>query len=105
MTRHEFEARLIRPEGVGTWTFLNLPKKVSRDLGAKGQIRVRGTINGHAFQSSARPHGDGSHYIVVNTSIREAIQVAPGDVVGVILQKDTAPRVVKVADDFRASPG
>jgi len=100
MTKHEFEAILIRPEGVGTWTYLDIPARVSIDFGAKGQVRVRGSINGHSYRTSARPHGDGGHYIVVNKSIRDAIGMTAGDLVHVEMDLDDAPRTVEVPPDF-----
>ena len=100
MTKFEFEALLVRPDGVGTWTYLDIPLEIAEKLRGKGQIKVAGTVNGHPFQTSARPHGDGTHYIVVNKSIRDAIQVTPGDVVHVAMAQDTAPRTVAVPTDF-----
>ena len=100
MAKFEFDASLVRPEGVGTWTYLDIPLEITQELGAKGQIKVVGSINGHPFRTSARPHGDGSHYVVVNKSIRDAIQATQGDVVHVVMERDTTPRTVDVPDDF-----
>lgn len=100
MNKQEFDAILIRPEGVGTWTYLDILVEVSREFAAKGQVRVKGSINGHAYRTSARPHGDGRHYIVVNKSIRDAIGVSTGDVVHVVMDLDTAPRTVEIPPDF-----
>lgn len=100
MAEFEFEAPLVRPEGVGTWTYLDIPVEISQELGARGQIKVTGSINGHPYRSSARPHGDGSHYMVVNKTIRDAIQATQGNVVRVIMKKDTATRMVEVPADF-----
>ena len=57
MPGYSFEAILIRPEGVGTWTYLNIPMEISVTFGSKGQVKVKGTINGYPFQSTALPHG------------------------------------------------
>ena len=100
MNTHEFDASLIRPEGVGTWTYLDIPVEVSKEFAAKGQVKVKGSINGHPYRTSARPHGDGRHYIVVNKSIRDAIGVSTGDVVRVVMDLDTAPRTVEIPLDF-----
>ena len=100
MKKYEFDATLIRPEGVGTWTYFDIPLDILKLFGAKGQVRVRGTINGQPFRTSARPHGDGRHYIVVNRSIRDSICVTPGDVVQVVMERDTAPRTVEIPTDF-----
>ena len=100
MADFTFDAVLIRPEGVGTWTFLNIPAQVSNTFGSKGQVRVKGTINGYPFQSTALPMGDGTHYLVVAKDIREHIAVSPGDTVKVTMQLDPGQRVVQIPDDL-----
>ena len=100
MAKFEFDAPLARPEGVGAWTYLDIPAHITQELGSRGQVKVMGSINGYPFRTSARPHGDGSHYIVVNRSIRDAIQATPGDVVHVLMERDTAPRTVEIPADF-----
>ena len=49
MGGYSFEAVLVKPEGVGTWTFLGIPIEVSAMFGSKGQVKVKGTINGYPF--------------------------------------------------------
>jgi hypothetical protein len=100
MPGYSFEAILIRPEGVGTWTYLNIPMDLSETFGSKGQVKVKGTINGYPFQSTALPMGDGTHYLVVGKSIRDQIQAAKGDTVKVMLELDSEERQVVVPDDL-----
>jgi len=106
MGGYSFEAVLVKPEGVGTWTFLGIPIEVSAMFGSKGQVKVKGTINGYPFRSTALPMGDGSHYLVVGKDIRDHIAVAQGDSVIVVLELDTEERRITVPDDFlRAMDG
>lgn len=100
MPNYFFEATLIRPEGVGTWTYLSIPMDISETFGSKGQVKVRGTINGFPFRSTALPMGDGSHYLVVGKSIRDQIQAVRGDTVKVFLELDAEARKVVVPDDL-----
>ena len=100
MAEVEFEATLVRPEGVGTWTYLDVPPELSDLLGAKGQVKVAGTIDGHAFRTSTRPHGDGTHYLIVDKSLRDAIGVTAGDIVHVVMGKDTAARTIEAPVDL-----
>jgi hypothetical protein len=100
MPGYTFEAILIRPEGVGTWTYLNIPMDISQTFGSKGQVKVRGTINGHSFRSTALPMGDGTHYLVVGKDIRDQIQANQGDTVKVSLQLDPDDRQVVVLEDM-----
>ena len=106
MGGYSFEAVLVKPEGVGTWTFLGIPIEVSAMFGSKGQVKVKGTINGYPFRSTALPMGDGSHYLVVGKDIRDHIAVAQGDLVKVVLELDSEVRRITVPDDFlRAMDG
>lgn len=100
MSDYSFEAVLIKPEGVGTWTYLNIPREVSDTFGSKGQVKVKGTINGYAFQSTALPHGDGTHYLVVGKGIRDQVGAAHGDKVLVTIELDTAERHVDIPEDL-----
>ena len=100
MTIHSFEAVLIRPEGVGTWTYLNIPQDMSATFGSRGQVKVKGTINGYPFRSTALPKGDGSHYLVVGISIRDQIGAIQGNTVKVMLELDVEEREVNVPEDL-----
>jgi len=100
MPSYIFKATLIRPEGVGTWTYFSIPLHISKTFGSKGQVKVKGTINGHPFRSTALPMGDGSHYLVVGKSIRDHIQAIQGDMIKVILELDSEKREVVIPDDL-----
>ena len=100
MGGYAFEAVLVRPEGVGTWTFLSIPFEVSNSFATKGQVRVKGTINGYPFRSTALPMGDGSHYLVVGKEIRDHITAAQGDTVQVVMELDTEERQIAVPEDM-----
>lgn len=101
MSEHVFEARLHRPEGTGTWTYFDIPFSVLEAFGSKGQVRVRGSLNGHAFRGLAMPHGDGSHYVVVNKSIRDVIGVSAGGRMKVRLTADLSPRHVEMPEELQ----
>lgn len=82
---------------------LDLPQyshEYIQTFGSKGQVKVKGTINGYPFQSTALPMGDGTHYLVVGKSIRDQIQVAQGDRVRVFLELDIKERQVVIPDDL-----
>ncbi len=100
MNKYSFDAVLIRPEGVGTWTYLNIPGEISATFGSKGQVKVKGMVDGCPFRSTALPMGDGSHYLVVGKEIRDQIKKAVGDSVKVTLELDLEDRQVVVPDDL-----
>lgn len=98
---YAFEARLVRPEGVGTWTYLGIPVEISTAFGSKGQVRVKGTINGHPFRTTALPMGDATPYLVVGKEIRELIHAVPSDTVKVVLELDTEERSLELPDGLK----
>lgn len=65
---------------------------LSAIFGKKGQITVRGTLNGVPFRSKAMPHGDGIHYLVISHSTRLAAGVVVGDTVQICLEADREVR-------------
>ncbi len=101
MSLYRFEAKLIRPEGIGTWTFVNIPLEVSSTFNTKSQAKVKGTINGYPFRSTALPMGDGTHYLVVAKDIRQHIHAEQGDNVIVELEIDLEERRVAIPNELQ----
>jgi Bacteriocin-protection, YdeI or OmpD-Associated/Domain of unknown function (DUF1905) len=85
-----------------------VPSAVSEALGRRGQIRVRGTLNGLEFKSNLMPIGDGTHCLGVHKATQVAAGIDFGDSVLVEMEEDTAPRAVEVPADLeralRAKP-
>ncbi len=92
----KFRSRLVGPKQKGTWTYFIVPFDVEKEYGSRAQVKVRGTVNGVPFRSSLFPSGDGTHYMVVNRTVRDAAGVRRGDVVTVEMERDTAPRTITV---------
>ena len=101
MPERRFKATLERPDTPGSWTYLDIPFDVEKVFGRKGQVKVKGTINGHPYRSSAMPKGDGSHFLVVNKTIRDKINATQGDKVQVVMDVDAGARRVAVPDDLQ----
>ncbi len=103
MAAYTFDATLTRPEGVGTWTNIDIPLDLVDLYGKKGQVKVRGTVNSCPFRGTAIPHGDGRHYLVIAKPIREAIGATQGDTVHVLMEIDTEERTVIIPMDLAAA--
>jgi hypothetical protein len=60
-------------------TLLRLPDKASKQLPSRGQVAVRGAINGHEFQTVVEPDGRGGHWVRVDQALRRATSLDVGD--------------------------
>ena len=62
-------------------TIVRLPEKASEKLPSRGQVAVKGTINGHAFQRVLEPDGDFGHWMRIDEEQQQAVALSAGDAV------------------------
>jgi hypothetical protein len=97
------KAKLSRPASPkgADWTFLVLPATASAKLPTRSMVTVEGSFAGQPFQATLEPDGQGSHWLKVDDTLREAAGVAAGDTVTLEMtpvEKEPEP---KLPDDLR----
>lgn len=78
-----FDARV---QTAGGSTILRLPDDASAQLPSRGQVAVRGEMNGHAIQAVLEPDGRRGHWLKVDKKSQEALAVSDGDTVALSLE-------------------
>ena len=96
----KFRAKLL--QAGKTATGFEVPETVVEGLGAGKRPAVKVTINGYTYRSTVAPMG-GKYMLGVSAEHRGASGVKAGDNLEVVLELDTAPRVVEVPSDFKAA--
>lgn len=101
-----FSAKLHRPAGgskAENWTFLRLPQDASDKLPARSMVSVEGTINGHPFQATLEPDGQGGHWLRVRPQLQDSAGLTVGDLVTLEIAPVTVEPEPELPDDLRSA--
>ncbi len=91
-----FQATLERIDSPLKWVMVRVPFDAGKVWGKRGQLKVKGEINGFAFRTSLFPDGRGGHRLLVNKQMQRGAKAAPGMSARFRLEPDSAARPVTV---------
>lgn len=81
-----FSAAIRRNIGPGGWTIVVMPDS-GEFFGTRKSVKVAGTMDGHDFQATLLPMGDGTHMVPIKAALRKKVGKDEGNQVTVHLRQ------------------
>jgi uncharacterized protein YdeI (YjbR/CyaY-like superfamily) len=97
-----FEARLERMRSRLNWIIVFMPFDAAKVWGMRGQIKVKGEVNGFAFRTSLFPTREGRHILLVNKRMQKGARAAEGTVARFQIELDSEERTVTIPDELQS---
>ncbi len=83
------------------WVIIHLPFDAAKVWGMRGQIKVKGEINGFAFRTSLFPTREGRHILLVNKRMQKEARATEGSVARFQMELDNEERTVAIPDELK----
>jgi uncharacterized protein YdeI (YjbR/CyaY-like superfamily) len=96
-----FEARLERMRSRLNWIIVYVPFDAAQVWGIRGQIKVKGEVNGFAFRTSLFSTREGRHILLVNKRMQKGARAAEGCVARFQIELDREERTVIIPDELQ----
>ena len=100
-TAKRFEARLERMHSRLNWVVIHVPFDAAECWGLRGQIKVKGEINGFVFRTSLFPTREGRHILLVNKRMQKGARAAEGSAARFQMELDREERTVEIPDELK----
>jgi uncharacterized protein YdeI (YjbR/CyaY-like superfamily) len=96
-----FEGVLTRTGGRLHWVIVHVPFDAVRRWGVRGQIRVKGEVNGFGLRATLLPSGGGGHILLVNKKMQKGARAYAGDKAEFNLQLDNADSNITIPAELK----
>ena len=96
-----FDARLERLRSRLNWIIVRIPFDAAKVWGLRGQIKVKGEINGFAFRTSLFPTREGWHFLLVNKRMQKGARAVEGSVARFQMELDSEKRTVTIPRELK----
>ena len=96
-----FEAKLERMRSRLNWTIIRVPFDAARVFGMRGQIKIRGEINGFLFRTSLFPTSGGGHILLVNKRMQKGAHATVGSLARFSIEPDREKRVALIPEPLQ----
>src|ERR1700687_434739 len=96
-----FDARLERLRSRLNWIIVRMPFHAAKVWGMRGQIKVKGEINGFAFRTSLFPTREGWHFLLVNKRMQKGSRAVEGSVARFQIELDSEERTITVPNELK----
>jgi hypothetical protein len=96
-----FRATLERIQSRLGWTIIRIPFDVGKIWGTRGQLRVKGEINGFAFRTSLFPARGGGQILLVNKNMQQGGDARQGMSARFHLEPDLEKRIAVVPAELK----
>jgi uncharacterized protein YdeI (YjbR/CyaY-like superfamily) len=100
-TPKRFQARLERLRSRLRWIIIRVPFDAAKLWGTRGQIKVKGEINGFAFRTSLMPTREGWHFLLINKRMQKGARAAEGSIARFQMELDREKRSVTIPDQLK----
>lgn len=82
-------------------TILRLPNDISKQLPSRGQVAVKGTINGREITTVLEPDGDWGHWMRISDKLQKSAGITAGDTVALALETTKDWPEPEIPSDFK----
>jgi uncharacterized protein YdeI (YjbR/CyaY-like superfamily) len=100
-TAKTFQSVLERDGTQLNWVIIRVPLDVKKLWGTRGNLRVKGEINGFAFRTSLFPTGEGRHIMIVNKRMQAGAGVRAGVRARFRLEPDKEERIAAIPGELK----